>query len=988
EGQHSEFNQEEGHKTESSNEQSTDDETYAMAQRFQLIISGLGLLLGSVIAYEIYNNFTYIKKSIFGGPYDLSHFDEAYEEIKRKKSKKEQELEKQTFSITNPNDSSVPGLYICGNNEFGLVSEDPKVKFQTVFKRLEIFDKFLARDVALGQDCGALIDNKGDLYQWGEGFGGDSTKSTLKGHNLTKVAISNGVIYALSSKGEVLYLPESSALQKELTFKTKAWLGSKNTPFGQIALPKKVEDISSGEQHLVLLTSDGEVYTAATGLKPVEKSFGQFGIPSFSQFDTPPTPNEAHEVTLLNKYRENDSILSREIKQVAAGDYFTLCLDNLGYVWAFGKNTYGSVGKEVSYNTEIIPYPTRLELISNHYSKTDFPQCIGIGAGGDTAFATFVSSNIYHLFEKSIKGKKNLNIDTLTDSQSESVTYFAWGHGLKGELGVGHFVHGQPTPTKIQGLNSLKDYNEKSKQIETTGVKKWSNGKNHTLVTLSNNDVYAWGDNEFGQLGNGRRYRSGLPTTLPKLLEPGSNKKFDKTDVNNRLQMKETDQYEQVIVTGPLEHVDYHIFLLIDDFELQKLSSIPVTLNSSNTELQDYLLKISKKLENYKESLKSYDGEVNRLRNHAVIFTLELGNMWTTIWIKFNDSKFITITQVDSKPRQLGEISKNIKLALKLVISQLLDVPSIVYRFDYCMPSLEDENFSNETLVLLNTLQIIQGYSNFGFNLSVSNFQTDYNMLLQWSNTCHSLITSSTEDESPEPESKKKTPESAKKKDPSATEDKEAKKPKTKVRTQPKNKNFFSKQSQEELESFGPCYVTMDNLKEIRNTIDYDATKLRKIVEEFKSTYDDIQRRFYYKWVSDNLMSGLEDEKTFAFPMYGPTQIEFEIINSSEVVATKSLLQKLAKMGIYPNQQQMRQVSNARRWINQRFKYDSQSKTVHYLRDLEVVIPDYDDIPYIVLATHLHFGCLNNLATYNQVRRNWYISKKAVDFILKNCYKC
>lgn len=538
----------------SSSQTSSNDKTFQRTQRIKLLASGLVALILTLGGLEVYSNWASIKSKYFAHD-NLESFDEMYERIKEKKQKKQQALEIFSNNISNPNDSSIPGVYICGNNQNHLVAESESFEYIPVFKRLDFFDNFIVKDLFLSSQSGALINDKGDLYQWGDGFKGDSTKPTIKGKKLIKVQISNNVIYALTSNGEVIYLPENYDLQKEISQKEKGWLGSYNVNYFKLDTPKKnIIDISSGLEHLTLLDKQGSVYTTATGYNTkISKSYGQFGLPEFSQFDEPPKTNEVHDVVLVNKYMKSGKILNRKITQIATGDYFTLCLDKSGIVWAFGKNTHGAIGTTVNYDSEIIPYPTEVQFISTHFKRNEFPQCIDIEAGGDTAYATFKSSNIYELFEKSLKSGDELDdrftFDSLPDAEQNNL-YLSWGHGLKGELGLGHFIHGSYEPKKIKVLNEIKEFNEMTNKLEKIGVKYWAAGKNHVFVTLENNDVYVWGDNEYGQLGNGKRIRSGAPSTIPSLLEPDADNRVKYSRFNNRLQLLDNGKIHQEIVAG------------------------------------------------------------------------------------------------------------------------------------------------------------------------------------------------------------------------------------------------------------------------------------------------------------------------------------------------------------------------------------------------------------------------------------------------------
>ncbi|GMM28340.1 Fmp25 protein [Martiniozyma asiatica (nom. inval.)] len=400
-----------------------EQEIFQRAQRLKAILMGLGALTALVGAAQTYKHRQYIKSKIWGDNFDLESFDEMYDRIKQKKKAKTEKAKQLANSVTNTNDTSVPGIYICGNDEYGLVSGDFEKKssstYMPMFKRLDIFDGFIVRDVVLSQKSGALIDDKGNLYQWGKGFGGDSKNPTLKGYNFTKVQISNGVLYLLTKNGQVYYVPENFSDQST----KNGWLGKYIVP-GKLSAPK-AKDISTGLEHLTLLSTTGKVYTAATGLDGthIKQSFGQFGLPNLSQFDSPPKPNVLNEVLLLNKFKDGNTVFDRITDEIVTGDYFTLSRDSTGTVWAWGRNNYGAVGKELNYDTEIIPYPTRFDF-SIHFKKTQFPQCVKLAAGGDTAFAEVVTSDVYKLFQEALKKGETTSID---DGRSKKSFFFHGG---------------------------------------------------------------------------------------------------------------------------------------------------------------------------------------------------------------------------------------------------------------------------------------------------------------------------------------------------------------------------------------------------------------------------------------------------------------------------------------------------------------------------------------------------------------------------------
>jgi alpha-tubulin suppressor-like RCC1 family protein len=75
-----------------------------------------------------------------------------------------------------------------------------------------------------------------------------------------------------------------------------------------------------------------------------------------------------------------------------------------------------------------------------------------------------------------------------------------WGLNSQGELGDGTGVNSS-TPVGVSGLNS--------------GVVQLSVGDGHACALLSTGGVTCWGDNDYGQLGNGKKAISGEKAPVP-----------------------------------------------------------------------------------------------------------------------------------------------------------------------------------------------------------------------------------------------------------------------------------------------------------------------------------------------------------------------------------------------------------------------------------------------------------------------------------------
>jgi alpha-tubulin suppressor-like RCC1 family protein len=140
------------------------------------------------------------------------------------------------------------------------------------------------------------------------------------------------------------------------------------------------------------------------------------------------------------------------ITRVTAGAFFSLALRSDGTVWAWGANQNGQLGRKTVTDHEVTP--ARVAVL-NHVTK--------IAAGHDFALAL----------------------------RSDGIV-FAWGRGQLGQLGNGTTAD-SPVPVKIAGLSRVTGIAagwEASLATENDGI---------SALT----SVWAWGGNEYGELGDG-----------------------------------------------------------------------------------------------------------------------------------------------------------------------------------------------------------------------------------------------------------------------------------------------------------------------------------------------------------------------------------------------------------------------------------------------------------------------------------------------------
>jgi alpha-tubulin suppressor-like RCC1 family protein len=152
--------------------------------------------------------------------------------------------------------------------------------------------------------------------------------------------------------------------------------------------------------------------------------------------------------TTADRSRYGDTSFADDVVQVAGGYHHALALRSDGTVWAWGFNGAGELGDG---STTTRTTPVRV---------TGLTGITQVAAGAEFSLAL----------------------------RSDG-TVWAWGQNVYGELGDGTISNHETTPVQVTGL---------------AGVIKIAAGGFHGLALRSDGTVWAWGVNNYGQLGNGR----------------------------------------------------------------------------------------------------------------------------------------------------------------------------------------------------------------------------------------------------------------------------------------------------------------------------------------------------------------------------------------------------------------------------------------------------------------------------------------------------
>ncbi|KAK3168186.1 hypothetical protein OEA41_004632 [Lepraria neglecta] len=425
-----------------------------------------------------------------------------------------------------------PGVYAWGSNSGRVVAPDSDDSLIKQPRRIPFFDGLLLRDIKLDRDFGAAVTENGDLLQWGIGYSKETREpvATLKGKNITSITISRNRIIALGSGGKVYSLPvsqEDQARGAKLT--ESSWIpfwSSRSKISYRLIEPQnmgwgeKILSISSGLDHLLLVTSNGRLFSAASSSEEFP-SRGEMGVPGLSWTTRPPGPyDQPHEITTLRGF---------QIDAIAAGDYHSLALDKEGRAFAFGDNTSGQLGFDPSAESPYIDAPSLLP-ISRLYSGTNLsPRVTSVSAGGANSFFTIDATRVAQPGENS---NQRIGLGRIT------ADIWACGQGILGTLGTGRWTHIQGTPVKLKALSGLFEWDETNNTVIPIRLKRLSVGSTHASATMDNvthvragtssstdsrndtnwgADVVWWGGNEYYQLGMGKRNNVAVPGYIAPL---------------------------------------------------------------------------------------------------------------------------------------------------------------------------------------------------------------------------------------------------------------------------------------------------------------------------------------------------------------------------------------------------------------------------------------------------------------------------------------
>ncbi|RKG74727.1 hypothetical protein D7W82_37590 [Corallococcus sp. CA049B] len=241
-----------------------------------------------------------------------------------------------------------------------------------------------------------------------------------------------------------------------------------------------------------------------------------------------PPPMKAHEDRLVD---------GLEIQGVAAGAYHSLAVRTDGVVWSWGQNTDGQLGRGV---TSAVPQATPLPITlprrmtavaagSGHSLALDETGHVWAWGRNDRGQAGGLDPSARVLVPTQVPLLSGITAIAARSDYSLAVdangSVWAWGQNSHGELGqplAGPDDNAHPTPVQVvipalapgdpylpQAPSDLTDPADVTKIVSVAA------GGHHVLALGRTGRVWAWGRNDFAQVGTGA---SSAPVLTPTLI--------------------------------------------------------------------------------------------------------------------------------------------------------------------------------------------------------------------------------------------------------------------------------------------------------------------------------------------------------------------------------------------------------------------------------------------------------------------------------------
>lgn len=363
-----------------------------------------------------------------------------------------------------------------GCNETTAVSYD--VEYYEVSQILSLGDSSLeAGDYVIAMDLGgnhtAALSANGTFWTWGDNergqLGDGTTVSKLNpvdvtegfdlqtGETLTAFAVGDKFSLALSSEGKIFSWGWNYQGRLGDGTAPSRSVPTDITPQFSLHIDETIVAIAAGDFYAGAITSEGRAFTWG------ENGMGQLGDGTIELKKTPT------DITSQFGLEEGEILANLYL-----GYYHSGAITSEGRVFVWGGNAFGQLGDGSNFNRHL-----PVDITSQFGLETE-EQVESLFLGEHHSMALTSAGRV-----------------------------FAWGSNADGQLGDGTSVdHWTP-----QDITSELDLLE-SETLTSAAI-----GFNNCMVMTSQKRVFIWGDNLWGQIGNGTTVDQNVPLDITSRFE-------------------------------------------------------------------------------------------------------------------------------------------------------------------------------------------------------------------------------------------------------------------------------------------------------------------------------------------------------------------------------------------------------------------------------------------------------------------------------------
>ncbi|MCU0652968.1 MAG: fibronectin type III domain-containing protein, partial [Candidatus Pacebacteria bacterium] len=229
--------------------------------------------------------------------------------------------------------------------------------------------------------------------------------------------------------------------------------------------------ISAGDFHSCFLSENGGIYCWGYN------NYGQLGNALTSDSSTP-----VRVLAGAAASGDNDGTHLTNIKSLSGGtDGVTCAISNQKNIYCWGHNNFGQLGNNSTDNSHISVRVAKGQAVEGDNNGTHLTNIASVGNGGNYVCAASASGNLY-----------------------------CWGRNAYGQLGD-NSTNDSLTPIRVLKGEAASGDNDGT---YLTNIKSVAAGSNYVCAISNQNNVYCWGRNSNGQLGNGLTDDSYVPVRV------------------------------------------------------------------------------------------------------------------------------------------------------------------------------------------------------------------------------------------------------------------------------------------------------------------------------------------------------------------------------------------------------------------------------------------------------------------------------------------